>query len=711
MFAQDERLPREEYYIDKSGDTLKMPLPLFGRDIFRRKDLTFAPDLNLPTPTDYQLSSGDEVRINIWGNSEMDDVQIISPEGRIFIEGVGPIQLSGLTVKDAESKVRRELTKIFKGLSDGSTSLSLSLGKIRSINVNVVGEAYMPGTYTLPSLATLFNALYMAGGVNDIGSLRSIKLYRDNREVTTLDVYDYLLNGNSESNVRLESGDMIIVQPYESLVTAEGELKRNRIFELRSGETLADLLTMAGGFKGSANTANVEINRKRDSYYVVRRVKSDDFATVEMYDGDMVKVDSVAQRYLNRLDIEGAVWYPGVYEFGDDVHTVRQLIDAASGLKGDEFAGRAQITRLNPDFSRSVIAIDIQGIMNGREADVELMKDDVLYIPSLYDLREEYKITVSGAVNDAQELDFRYNMTVEDAIILAGGLKEDAAMVNVDISRRVKSPKLTGAPSQIVEVFNVELVDGLALDKSGLPVILEPFDEVYVRYSPGYRSQEVVSIDGEVLFKGDYVLKSVNSRISDILVDAGGVTEESYVRGASLTRMMSEDEMIRVRAMLDLARSDSGRDSLEVDNIDINRYSVGIDLEAIMKNPGGQDDIVLRDGDVLFIPKMQSTVKISGAVVYPNSVTYLKKMSAKRYIEQAGGYSDYAKKRPIVVYMNGKVATTKRGFFFVKNYPKIEPGCEVLVASKRNRERSSLAETMSIATSAVSMAAIVASIL
>ncbi len=695
------------------GKKLKVK-EVFGRDIFTNDNLTFLPDFNIPTPKDYVLSAGDEVRVNIWGNSQLDITQVISPEGRIFIDEFGPIQLSGLSVEDAEARVKRELSKIFKGLNDGTNMISVTLGNIRSIKVNIVGEAYAPGTYTLPSLSTLFNALYAAGGVNDIGSLRSIKLFRNGKMVEELDVYDYLLGGDSKSNVRLESGDMIMVTPYESLVATEGELKRNRLFEMKSEETLSDVLNMAGGFSGAALTDYVDVQRKAGLYYSIKRVNKNSFANEPMFDGDTVTVRKIAMRYDNRLDIDGAVWYPGVYELNDEVQSVKQLVEAAQGLKGDEFAGRALITRINPDFTKSIIAVDIKGIMNGTVEDVTLQKDDKLSIPSLFDLQEKQTLKVSGAVNAAIDtMDYRYNMTVEDAIVKAGGLMESAAEVNVDISRRVKDPLRRQSPERPVEVFTIQLIDGLAISESGEPIILQPFDEIYVRFSPGYRKQEVVTIGGEVPFRGVYVLKSVNSRVSDVVRDAGGIGNNAYVRGASLMRKINEDEQNRVDAILEMTKVNDSKDSLTLASVDIDRYPVGIDLAAALAKPGSADDIVLRDGDIIFIPKEQSTVKISGSVVYPNSVTYTKKMNAKDCISQAGGYNDYAKKRrPAVIYMNGQVASTKKVALFFKKYPKIEPGCEVVVYTKRSKDRTGMAgEIMGVATSATTMASLIATML
>lgn len=690
---------------------------VFGREIFSNKNLSFAPELNIPTPKNYILSAGDEVMINVWGDSELNLKLKISPDGTIIIPNVGPVALSGLTIESAENRIRQELGRIMSGLVDGgdgaNSSVSVSLGQIRSMKVNIVGEAVAPGTYTLPSFATLFNALYAAGGVNDIGSLRTVKVFRHGKEVAKLDVYDYLLRGKSDTNIRLEENDMIIIGPYEGLVSAKGKVKRNRIFEMKKGETLNDLIGMTGGFTGDAYTKDVQVKRKSGSRYQIATVTEDQFGSFVMQDGDSLQVDSVMPFYENRLMITGAVWRPGEYELNTKVHTVKQLIEQAAGLKGDEFTGRAQLTRLNPDFTSTLIAVDVRGILNGSAQDIELQKEDKLHIPSLFDLREPYTVKVSGAVNYADTvLPYRKNMTVEDVIIQAGGLRESASTVNVEVARRVKDPTSTNVPDRIAEEYSFTLTDGLQLATGDTLFTLEPFDEVYVRFSPGYEAQQVVKVNGEITFSGDYVLATKNSRLSDIVSKAGGITPDAFVRGASLKRQMTADEQRRVETLLELSANKQSRDSISTSMINMKDYSVGIDLERALSNPGSADDVVLRDGDELYIPQLQSTVKISGSVTYPNSVTYTKGMTVRACLAQAGGYNDLARKYPIVIYMNGKVATTKRTFIFFKHYPKVEPGCEILVPVKTQRDRkTSLAEVLSIASSTTSMAAMITSIM
>ena len=718
--GEDSISPEEQRKRNLPENDLKETV--FGREIFSNKNLSFEPDLNIPTPKNYILSAGDELLINVWGDSELNLKLKVSPEGTILIPNLGPVSVSGLTIETAENRIRQELGRIMSTLSgntDGAnTFVSVSLSQIRSIKVNIVGEVVAPGTYTLPSFATLFNALYAAGGVNEIGSLRGIKVYRNSKEVAKLDVYDYLLNGKYNTNIRLEENDMVIVSPYDQLAVVRGKVKRNRIFEMKKGETLQQLLNMAGGFTGDAYKKDVRIKRKADSRYQIATVTEDKYPTFAMMDGDSLLVDSVIPFYENRLIVTGAVWRPGEYELNGTVHTVKGLINQAAGLKGDEFTGRAQITRLNPDFTTTVIAVDIRGILNGTSPDIELKPEDILNIPSLFDLREPYTIKVSGAVNYVDTvLPYRNNLTVEDAIMMAGGLKESAATVNVEVARRIKDTKTYENSNRTAEVFNFELNDNLGLisvdgKNSNSVFTLEPFDEVYVRFSPGYQEQQVVKVDGEITFSGDYVLAEKNSRLSNIIAKAGGITPDAYVKGASLKRQLTEDEMRRLETLLQLSSNKQSRDSVALSLENIKNYSVGIDLEKALANPGSAHDVVLRNGDELYIPQLQSTVKINGAVTYPNSVTYTEGMSVGNCLSQAGGYNDIARKYPIVIYMNGKVATTKKCFIFFKRYPKVEPGCEIVVPTKTQRDRkTSLAEVLSIASSTTSMAAMVTSII
>lgn len=712
----NKELPPLELQREENKPVQKLEEIVFGREIFSEKNLTFEPVLNIPTPVNYRLSAGDEVLIHVWGDSELNLKLTISPDGTIIIPDIGPVALSGLTIEAAEQRIRQELGRIMATIDgrEPNTFVSVSLGQIRSIKVNIVGEAVVPGTYTLTSLATLFNALYAAGGVNNIGSLRSIKVYRNSKEIANLDVYNYLLHGEYNTNIRLEDNDMIIIGPYEQLVVAKGKIKRNRIFELKKGETLSQLLDMAGGFTGDAYTKDVTVKRKSGTRYQIATVTEEQFPTFTFHDGDSLMVDSVIPFYENRITISGAIWRPGEYELSPSVHTVKQLIQQAAGLKGDEFIGRAQITRLNPDFTHSVIAINIQDILNGTSPDIELQNEDQLYIPSLFDLREPYTIKVGGAVNQADTvLPYRKNMTIEDAIVLAGGLQEAAATVNVEVARRIKKPQSSQSTEQIAKVFKFTLKDGLETSSGDTIFTLAPFDEVYVRFSPGYQKQQVVKVNGEVMFAGSYALPHKNTRLSDLIKESGGITPGAYVKGASLKRKLSDDEIRQVETLLQLSNTNKqSKDSIALSMANIHDYPVGINLEKALSHPGCTEDLVLQDGDILYIPQLQSTVKISGAVTYPNSITYNKGMSVRDCLSQAGGYNDLSRKYPIVIYMNGQVATTRKTGIFFKRYPKVEPGCEIVVPSKSQRDRgASLSEIMSISSSATSMAAMVTSII
>lgn len=712
----NKELPPLELQREENKPVQKLEEIVFGREIFSEKNLTFEPVLNIPTPVNYRLSAGDEVLIHVWGDSELNLKLTISPDGTIIIPDIGPVALSGLTIEAAEQRIRQELGRIMATIDgrEPNTFVSVSLGQIRSIKVNIVGEAVVPGTYTLTSLATLFNALYAAGGVNNIGSLRSIKVYRNSKEIANLDVYNYLLHGEYNTNIRLEDNDMIIIGPYEQLVVAKGKIKRNRIFELKKGETLSQLLDMAGGFTGDAYTKDVTVKRKSGTRYQIATVTEEQFPTFTFHDGDSLMVDSVIPFYENRITISGAIWRPGEYELSPSVHTVKQLIQQAAGLKGDEFIGRAQITRLNPDFTHSVIAINIQDILNGTSPDIELQNEDQLYIPSLFDLREPYTIKVGGAVNQADTvLPYRKNMTIEDAIVLAGGLQEAAATVNVEVARRIKKPQSSQSTEQIAKVFKFTLKDGLGTSSGDTLFTLAPFDEVYVRFSPGYQKQQVVKVNGEVMFAGSYALPHKNTRLSDLIKESGGITPGAYVKGASLKRKLSDDEIRQVETLLQLSNTNKqSKDSIALSMANIHDYPVGINLEKALSHPGCTEDLVLQDGDILYIPQLQSTVKISGAVTYPNSITYNKGMSVRDCLSQAGGYNDLSRKYPIVIYMNGQVATTRKTGIFFKRYPKVEPGCEIVVPSKSQRDRgASLSEIMSISSSATSMAAMVTSII
>lgn len=700
-------LEQDERKLPKKKDKEDIENQVFGRSIFKNDALTFEPNLNVATSDNYILGPGDEVIIDVWGDSEQTVRQQIAPDGNIWIENLGPVFLSGLKVGEASAHLKKELTRIYASIGNNTTFVKLSLGKIRSIKVNVMGEVMVPGTYTLPSLATLFHVLYSAGGVNDIGSLRSVKINRRGKEIADVDIYSYLLKGRNDLDISLKDGDAINVSPYRNLISLKGKVKRPMKYELTDTETLRDLLDYAGGFMGEAYKNAVRVIRKNGKGHQVYNVEESDFANFVMTDGDEVSVDAVIPRFENKIEIRGAIYREGLYALDSSMKTIKQLIEKAEGLREDAFLNRAVLYRNKPDLTLETQAVDIAGIMNGSVADVGLRKNDVLYIPSIFDLKEDYMISVHGAVGYPGVYKFAENMTIEDLIIQAGGLKESASVVKIDIARRVKNPKSLEVGNICAESYTVTLQDGLALTNGGERFVLQPFDAVYVRNSPGYQIQQNVQITGEALFSGTYVLEKKGERVSDLIQKAGGLTPEAYIDGARLMRKKDSDELAREEAMQKLLRQ-TGKDSIDASRLEIqDHYMVGIDLKKIMANKGSEYDIVLREGDHLHIPQYTGTVKISGAVMYPNTVVYNKKARLKNYIEQGGGFAARAKKHKVfIVYMNGTVAKSK---VFAK--AKAAPGCEIIVPLKPARKGMGVAEIMGLATSTTSMAALVTSII
>nr|WP_289621121.1 SLBB domain-containing protein [Bacteroides intestinalis] len=679
---------------------------IFGHDVFTNRNLTFEPSINLATPVDYRLGPGDEVIIDVWGASENTIRQSISPEGTIQVSGLGPVQLSGMTVKDANAYLQREFSKIYSGISgsEPTSQIKLTLGDIRTIQINIMGEVAVPGTYTLSSFSSVFHALYRAGGVNKIGSLRSIKVVRNGKTIADLDVYDYLMKGKMKDDIRLQEGDVIIVNPYESLVRIAGKVKRPMFYEMKPTETVATILNYAGGFTGDAYKKAVRIIRKSGREHQVYNVDEMDYSVFRLDDGDSISVDAVLKRFENRVEIRGAVYRSGLYELSGTVNTVKQLIKKAEGLRGDAFLNRALLDRENEDLSHEVIAVDLGGLLKGTVADIPLQKNDILYIPSIHDLKEEETISIHGEVANPGTFLFSKNMTIEDLLVQSGGLLEAAATTKVDITRRIKDPKSTSFSSVLGKTYSFDIKDGLVVGGEG-DFHLEPFDEVYVRKSPAYRKQQNVVVAGEVLFGGNYALVKKNERLSDLISKAGGITPDAYVKGARLIRKMTEEEQRRQADAVRMARMGEGKDSISVEKLNISdTYTVGINLEKAISNPGSDFDLVLREGDVLFIPEYINTVKISGAVMYPNNVLYKRGESLRYYINQAGGYGNLAKKKKAyVVYMNGTVSRLKS-----RDKKAIEPGCEIIVPSKEEKKRMSTAEILGMGSTTASIAAMIA---
>ena len=684
------------------------PREVFGRNVFRSRTLTFEPNENQATPEDYRLGPGDEIIVDIWGENERSLRQEITPEGNIMIEQVGPVYLSGLTIKEADGKLRGLFGQLYAGVSgeNPTSEIRITLGRLRTIQVNVMGEVATPGTYRLSSFSTVFHALYRAGGVSRIGGLRDIRVMRGGREVACIDLYSYLLEGRRDDDIRLEEGDAVVVSPYELLVEISGNVKRPMWYELKRGETLGRLVEYAGGFTGDAYRDELRIVRETGREYQLYNIREGNFGSWTMEDGDAVTVGSVLDRFANRVEVRGKVFREGMYELGDEMHTVRSLVERAGGLKEDAFTARAQLFREREDLTPELVAIDLGDILRGRSSDVELRRNDVLFIPGIHELQDRGPLTISGEVARPGVYPWAERTTIEDLVLQAGGLRDGASTVKVEVSRRLKDPKSLTATGDLSRVFTFSIKDGLVMGGDE-GFYLEPYDIVDVRRSPGYMEQRRVSVDGEALFPGGYTLEKKNERLSDLVRRAGGVTDDAYVRGARLVRRMNDDERAIRETTWDMARLNrEENDSLPAERMMVrDRYAVGIDLEKALAGPGSDYDVVLREGDVLTIPEIPSTVSVLGTVMYTNTVTYRTGEKLKYYINQAGGYGHRAKKKRVyVVYMNGTVAHCS------SRRTKIEPGCHIIVPSKRERKGLSLPAIMSLATSAASVGTMAATI-
>lgn len=686
---------------------------VFGRDIFNNEELTFEPNMNIATPQNYILGPGDAVYIDIYGASQKTIESTISPDGEVTIEGFGPVQVSGLTVAQANARLRSTL-----GARYSSSKIKLTVGQTRSIMINVMGEVKNPGTYTLPAFATVFHALYMAGGTNDIGTMRNIKVYRNNRLVSVVDIYDYILNGKLTGNVRLADNDVISVGPYDCLVNITGKVKRPMYYEMKRNESVGTLLKYAGGFTGDAYKKSVRIVRKTGREYSVYNVDEFDMSAFHLADEDSVSVDSILPRFSNMVEVKGAVFRPGMYQVGGDINSVKTLIEHADGLREEAFTARAVMHRMKKDRTLEVVPVDVEGILDGTVPDIPIQNNDVLFIPTKQEMMEEQTITIHGEVQYPGIYKYADNETLEDFVLQAGGLKQTASTVKVDVSRRIVNPKALTTDSVIARTYTFALKDGFVID--GTPGFkLMPFDEVYVRKSPGYYKQQNVVVEGEVMFSGTYTLSKKNQRLSDLIKSAGGVNDRGYVAGARLERKVNESERARMEAVLKKAKEEAEqmeieaakenkkidlKDSEKIKKFEIPEfYSVGIELDKALANPGCDADIVLREGDKIIVPQYNGTVKINGAVMYPNTVGFQKGKKAKYYINQAGGFSEKAKKsQTYIVYMNGTIAK-------VSQNAKPKPGCEIVVPEKEINKMT-IAEKMTIGTSVASIATMIATL-
>ena len=672
---------------------------VFGRDIFNNKKLTFEPNMNIATPGDYRLGPGDAVIIDIYGASQKSYQYTVSPDGDVTIEGFGPVQVSGLTVAQANARLRQTLGSRYQ-----SSKVRLTVGQTKTIMVNVMGEVRMPGTYTLSAFSTVFNALYMAGGPNDIGTLRDIKIFRANRLIAHVDVYDYILNGKA-SNIHLTDNDVIVVGPYDCLVNITGKVKRPMYYEMKKSESVGTLLKYAGSFTGDAYTRSVRLIRKTGREYSVYNVGEFDMNSFHIADGDSITVDSILNRYENMVEVKGAVFRPGKYQVGGEITSVRSLLEHAEGVTEQAFTAHAVMHRMRADRSLEVIPVDIDGIMEGRVADIALQKNDILFVPTRQELMQEQTLTLHGEVHYPGIYRYAANMTIEDLILQAGGLNDQASTVKVDVARRIRDPKATQTDSIIARTYSLALRDGFVIDgQAGFHLM--PYDEIYVRRSPGYATPQNVTIEGEVMFAGTYTLSHKNERLSDVLRKAGGVIDLAYINGARLMRRTTESERIKMQAVTRLlAGQGANSDSINVALLQLSdTYPVGIELAEALANPGSDADLVLREGDQIIIPQYNGTVKISGDVMFPNTVAYEKGRRYSYYIDQAGGFGQRAKKsRTIIIYMNGTVGR-------VAHNAKVRPGCEIVVPSKPRRNASAVGQWLGIGTSVASLATMIASL-
>ncbi|ANU64706.2 capsule biosynthesis protein [Muribaculaceae bacterium Isolate-042 (Harlan)] len=693
--------------VDEGQDGQVSARQIYGHKVFNSRALTFEPSENIATPQNYRLGPGDEVIIDIWGTSEDHLRQTISPEGSIMISQIGPVYLNGMTINDANKHIKNAFSKKYAGMEDAETDIQVTLGQVRTIQVDILGEVATPGTFRMSPFASVFHALYRAGGINDIGSLRNIQVLRNGKKVAGVDIYEYLFDGKTNGNIRLQEGDVIIVPPYDQLVSIDGNVKRPMYYEIKPDETIKSLLEYSGGFTGDAYEGMVRLARQSGTENELYNIERGEFASYRLQDGDIITVGTILDRYANRVELKGAVYRPGMFAIGKDINTVSDLVKKADGVTDDAYTDRVLLYREGPDLELQIMALDLKDILEGRAKDVTLKRNDVLVISSIHELEERGALSIGGQVARPGSYPFAANTTLEDLIFQAGGLLEGASTARVDISRRIVDPTSTQQTQQISEIYTVSIENGLALN-SGKGFKLMPYDHVEVRKSPGYNAQESVSVRGEVLFDGSYVLQKRNERLTDIIKRAGGILDEAYIKGAYLTRRLSEDELASRREVLRLAMANSGPgmgDSIALSKINVSpTYNVGINLEKAIQNPGSHYDVVLQPGDALFIPEQQSTVKIAGDVMFPNTVVYEPGKKLSYYIDQAGGYGQRARKnKAFIVYLNGTVAKAKRG-------TPIEPGCQIIVPSKPDTSNTDWTKILTLATSFSSVAALGATI-
>ncbi len=674
---------------------------VFGRSIFSQANPSFQPNANTPVPDTYVLGPGDQVVVDIYGASQQTLIHTISPEGTITVEGYGPIHLSGLTVAGAQSKLRSTIGSRYQ-----TSSLKVTVGNTRTIQVNVMGEVKAPGTYHLSSFANIFYALYRAGGPSDLGTLRNIQVFRNGRLVTVVDLYEYILNGRLAGNISLQDNDVIQVPTYECLVGITGNVKRPMFYEMRKTESVATLLKYAGGFTGDANKKSVRLVRQSGERYQVYNVEEFDMANFNLEDGDAVTVDGMINRFENMVEVKGAVFRPGQFHLDANIFSVRSLIEAAEGLTEDAYTEHAVLHRLKEDRSLEVVPVDVKGIMEGTVADIPLKNEDVLFIMTQEDLRQLRTVTISGEVMSPGTYQYADNTTIEDLIVMAGGLTDQASLMRVEVSRVLRDPLATKKSDQYTKKYHFDLKNGLVIDNER-NFLLEPYDHITVYASPVFSQTRMITVMGEVNWEGTVAMEQRNTRLSDVLSMVGGATPHAYLKGATLLRRMTDDERRRMSATMSAIRdilTENG-DSVSYAKLDLdNNYPVYIDLDKAMKNPGGEADILMRDSDQIFVPEYDPVVRVSGDVMFPNTLYYEAGKKYKYYVEECGGFGHRAKKsKTFIVYQNGKAGLVKKGAM-------PEPGCEIVVVSKKKKSGWNIAMFTSALTGISSLASMITAI-
>lgn len=750
-----------DFELGRANDPYKDLSPkqkkIFGYTLFHNRELNFNPSLNVPTPQNYTIGGGDQLLIDIYGASQQSYDLRVSPEGNIMVPNVGPIKVGGSTIASATSRIRSALTQIYAGLGGGNpnTFMELRLGNIRTVSIAMAGELNKPGNYTLPAFASPFNALFAAGGPNENGSFRNIQVFRDSKLLVEIDVYDFLIKGENSSSITLRDNDLIIVPPVRSRVEISGPVRREGFFEMKQGESINDLIAFTGGFKSDAYRERLTVTRSTGAEQRVEDVDAVNYESFNPQDGDTYRVGQILNRFENRVQVSGALMRPGTFALQPGM-TLTQLIAKANGLREDAFLNRATLYRTKPDFSLEVLPIDISAVVNGTAEDVVLRREDVLNIPSIYDIREEYYIKISGEVNKPGAFAYGENMKVADIILKAGGFKESASASQIEIARRVKND----VSGKLAEIIRIDVDKNLKVSASDMDVTLMPFDHVIVRRSPGFQREKMVRVEGEVFYPGEYALANANERISDLLKRSGGLNQFAYAKGATLIRRNefydapSENEIKSEN--LTSVKENVARDSLdrtEFDKLLLERIDmkilekggdqsnkkgglmaddfrketiigfveddsvetvaiktqemIGIDLIAILNNPGGNNDLILQEGDVLSIPKELQTVRMRGEVLYPTTARYREHTNFKSYISRAGGFTEDSRRgRSYVIYANGDVRRTSK-FLFFNFFPKVEPGAEIIVPKRPERQPMSAQAYVGLGTSLATLALLI----